>query len=218
MSDQDKTAARDAKSLDAQLKSIVDKVPKADTVAEQPVATASVTVAKSRGKNVGKKPLAAVPETEPEQLTEDTASVVGVDVPDAMVAADAAGNDSGADNENENDEPSIVAEDAVEVQRDLVIIHSTKCMKCSHLYQHGTRAFESCHFSNGNDECPAQFMRIAIGVNFQKAAQALADAMHEKDAARLARISVKMESLDASVQRRVFDLAEQRLSAMRTGV
>lgn len=41
-------------------------------------------------------------------------------------------------------------------------LYSANCMKCKHLSETGVREFEDCHFSQGNNQCPAAEVRFVV--------------------------------------------------------
>jgi hypothetical protein len=53
-------------------------------------------------------------------------------------------------------------EDAAEDEQSMVVIdvYKKKCTDCTHLVPWGEKTHKRCHFSNGNELCPAQSVRI----------------------------------------------------------
>lgn len=45
---------------------------------------------------------------------------------------------------------------------DYLALYSTKCKRCKHLDPEEEVAFEKCHHSAGNAECPASEIRITV--------------------------------------------------------
>lgn len=64
---------------------------------------------------------------------------------------------------------------------------NTKCNTCGHLVAHAKQFHDGCHFTKGNDACPAKTFQIGVGVNVEKASQAIADALFNKDVIALQR-------------------------------
>lgn len=96
--------------------------------------------------------------------------------------------------------------------RDVFYIHSKKCLRCLHLTETGSEYMESCHFSNGNESCPAQAIRIVVGVPVGKVANIIFKAMDEGDAEKLAETYAKLAEKDAVVQQQVKDAVQAKLA------
>lgn len=41
-------------------------------------------------------------------------------------------------------------------------LYSARCKKCSHLDSEEKIAYDKCHYTKGNTECPAQDMQLAV--------------------------------------------------------
>lgn len=136
--------------------------------------------------------------------TDDQADAEVAEVLDDADAVPEDGSDDGADEEAAA--PSVG-------EADLLIIEGAKCMRCGFLCNVNTRYYDECHFSKGNADCPAQYFKIAVGVNFEKASDALAEAMLTGDTDRLARINNKLADKDDIIKKRVFSMATKKLLA-----
>lgn len=108
-----------------------------------------------------------------------------------------------------NPEPQ--ADEGDESPTDTILIYSTRCLRCSHLCPDMPRQFDECHYSNGNEDCPAATMRVLVGINFEKASTAMARALANNDAARVSRIAAKLEDKHDFVRSRVFTMAKEKL-------
>lgn len=126
----------------------------------------------------------------------------------ASEADDAQDDEIETEAESAQDEPQVTGED----EKDLVMIYHAKCLRCQHLTSTGTRIFNSCHFSNGNADCPAKAIRIVIGINFDRAANLVAQAMLSGDTVKLKALMEKLESRDEIVRKRVMTMASQLLA------
>jgi len=109
--------------------------------------------------------------------------------------------------------------------RDVILLHNpAKCLRCSYLVGdirisgEDTEPFDECHHEYGvdregnqvgNPNCPAANIRMVRGVNFDSASRKLADALDAQDLGALAKITAKLEKLDPSVSKKVFQLAEE---------
>lgn len=98
-------------------------------------------------------------------------------------------------------------------KRDSIVLYKEKCLRCSHLCSGLTdgKLFTSCHFSNGNIDCPANFMRIIPnGVNTQAAATGLAEAQHLGDIVRQHKITGRLLDLDPILVKHIIQLATEK--------
>lgn len=68
-----------------------------------------------------------------------------------------------------------------------ISLANRKCNTCGHLVLHEKTFHDGCHFSNGNESCPAKTFQIGVGVNVEKASQAIADALFNQDVVALQR-------------------------------
>lgn len=75
-----------------------------------------------------------------------------------------------------------------------VPLANTKCNSCGHLVSHAKTFHDGCHFTKGNDSCPAKTFQIGVGVNVEKASQAIAEALFNKDVVALQRHVNKLAS------------------------
>ncbi|QJT70908.1 hypothetical protein GR7B_00110 [Vibrio phage vB_VcorM_GR7B] len=99
------------------------------------------------------------------------------------------------------------------MDKDRIVIHSPKCLYCKHFCgELGVKKFKKCHYEQGNDSCPAQYMQVVEGTDFEKASDALADAMRESNSDKLAKIHTKLAEYDPLVQQRIRDMANEKLN------
>lgn len=99
-----------------------------------------------------------------------------------------------------------------EPERDVLFIHKEECLDCLQLTETGTRSYKKCHFTSGNDNCPAQTIQIVVGVPVEKAANAIARAQLSNDAVRLADLYAKLAERNEVVLTRVMNRVKQILS------
>lgn len=62
-----------------------------------------------------------------------------------------------------------------------VPLANNKCNTCGHLVSHAKTFHDNCHFTKGNANCPAKVFQLGVGVNVEKASQAIAEAFHACD-------------------------------------
>lgn len=99
-------------------------------------------------------------------------------------------------------------------------IFNKRCLRCQSLIpelsdEDGGRTFKKCHFTSGNEDCPAQNATIIIGVPTKKIVNAILDAEQNGESERLATIYSKLSSKDPNVQAMVHQalLAERAARA-----
>ncbi len=71
---------------------------------------------------------------------------------------------------------------------DHLALYSRNCKRCSHLDPEESRAFEKCHFSNGNQECPALEVQLVVVGEAKRFASAWKKARNEGNLVRQAEI------------------------------
>lgn len=83
--------------------------------------------------------------------------------------------------------------------KDRFLIHSAKCLGCKHLVDGGKKDYTTCHYSNGNDRCPAQHVQIITGVDIHSLASELADAIRANNSKKYERVNAKIGKMDSVI-------------------
>ena len=103
--------------------------------------------------------------------------------------------------EQEESKEELPDEDSL---KDRFILFSKKCTLCTHLYpEGGTQSPVDCHYSKGNEDCPARTTMFIIGVNVNTVAQAIIEANATADFGRLEKIYKRLSSKDESIRLQV---------------
>jgi hypothetical protein len=94
-------------------------------------------------------------------------------------------------------------------------IYNRKCLNCislcAELAGKGGKEHTSCHFTNGNEDCPARFVQVIVGVPVNRLVRAILESEETGDSERLATIYSKIATKDPTVQTQVYQaLAEAR--------
>lgn len=77
-------------------------------------------------------------------------------------------------------------------------IHAKKCLQCTHLCPTtGKKAYSDCHYTKGNENCPASETRIVIMLPYQTIATRLYKAHMESDVATMASLMARLNRQDA---------------------
>ena len=103
-----------------------------------------------------------------------------------------------------DDPASFLEEDDEETQDEaLVEVHDSKCLNCSHLVSFATKKYKNCHFSKGNEHCPAQSVKITIRIPVEKIVRRFIVAMKTNDNERLGQLYTKLARHEPWYQDRI---------------
>lgn len=91
-------------------------------------------------------------------------------------------------------------------------IHGKRCLNCVHLCPTlGKKSYSDCHFSNGNDNCPASETRIVIMLPYEIIADRLFNAHLQGDAATLASLNARLNRQDKDEVEKVLTLYGEKM-------
>lgn len=90
----------------------------------------------------------------------------------------------------------------------LLAVHRVECVQCSHLVAFATKTWNKCHFSNGNDLCPAQSARITLNLNLGPTVKRFLQCEADRDAIGLAKFYKHLGEQDEWVQKEVLEAIE----------
>jgi hypothetical protein len=95
-----------------------------------------------------------------------------------------------------------------EKQRESLALFSRRCKTCKHLDPEESKAWVSCHFTKGNEHCPAQEIQfIIVGEAYRLAKQILL-ARDVRNAAEEAKILAKVARESQTFQERFYAALE----------
>jgi hypothetical protein len=96
-------------------------------------------------------------------------------------------------------------EDAAEEEQAMVVIDvfKQKCTDCTHLVPWGTKTHKRCHFSNGNELCPAQSIRIRRFIPVDQIVSRFMAAEAQGDSDRLVTLYSKLKEKAPDVQEEI---------------
>lgn len=100
--------------------------------------------------------------------------------------------------------PSIKPKPLIEA----LAIYSSKCLKCSHLVDGGKKAYVTCHYSKGNEECPAQEVRIVPVGQAVRFAKAVKKARSKRDLKKEAELLKVVSTKSKEFQSRFYDFLQ----------
>lgn len=126
-----------------------------------------------------------------------------------MKTVDQAAADLIGDDESESSQ----AEDPVE--KDLILVYKPKCLECTHLFPEGKKPYNNCHFSAGNEDCPARTLKIVVMVPAERVSDLMVEATLSNDVVRLAELSARLNKKDPAEIERVMKLFREKVAAVQ---
>lgn len=173
----------------------------------------TVSLANNKAKSLADlKPLvdAQAVEDQEDDGDVDLSSLADVDGEDEDETGEDDTPESSGATESETDESL----DPKQVDNGVLEIYKPKCLGCSHLVPHLDTKFSKCHFSKGNDRCPASSVQILVGIPLDKIVRAFLVAEQTGDNARMGRLYGQLAVKPAWQQQRITEaLAEARAAA-----
>ena len=104
---------------------------------------------------------------------------------------DTSQNNDGTANDSNVDE---VAED---VKTGVVLLFSKNCLNCKHLCPDAAKEiFTKCHYTKGNENCPAKEVKFVISLPHESIARKLLRAHLSNDASRLSDLMARLNRSD----------------------
>lgn len=78
-----------------------------------------------------------------------------------------------------------------------IYVYSKKCLNCIHFAPTvGKKVYHDCHFTNGNENCPASEVKVIVMLPYQMIAKKLYDAHVGNDAAKLSSLMARLNRQD----------------------
>jgi hypothetical protein len=100
---------------------------------------------------------------------------------------------------------------SLEAPKDLLFIYKPECLACLQLCETGIKVYQKCHYTAGNDSCPAATIRIVVGVPIDRAATSIVGAMRNNDLVRLGALTAKLQERDETVVNAVMEMVRKKL-------
>lgn len=98
-------------------------------------------------------------------------------------------------------------------ERDVVLLYKPKCLECKHLFpEGGKKVYSGCHFSKGNDDCPAKELKLVVMIPAERVSDMMFEATMSNDVVRLSELSAKLSRKDPAEVERVMFLLRQKLA------
>lgn len=69
----------------------------------------------------------------------------------------------------------------VDPDKEYLEVYSDKCLRCKHLVDNASKAFNQCHHSKGNTHCPAKEVGIVVYGKIQRYLDLISEARKDKD-------------------------------------
>ncbi len=151
----------------------------------------NAATATSEGSSEQATPIASIAKTDDDDETLDAAP-----------AADESAEDASTDEVEVDDEDSDTA---------LIFVQKPQCLGCGHLVAFADKKYKSCHFTAGNEDCPAQAVKIAVQLDTRKIVRNFLNAEEEGDTVKLSRLYAALASKPEWGKRQIMeDLAAAR--------
>lgn len=104
--------------------------------------------------------------------------------------------------------------DEAEGKKDVILLFKEKCLTCTHLFpEGGKKVFNSCHYSSGNEDCPARALKLVVMVPAERVSDLMVEAMLSNDVVRLAELSARLNRKDPAEIDRVMRLVRTKIAA-----
>ena len=114
---------------------------------------------------------------------------------------------------DEQEKPKNIQVKNVDNETTTLHIHHRKCLQCIHLVgQLGKKLYSSCHFSAGNENCPAAEIKISVRLPYERIAEKLFKAHMENDAATLSALMARLNRQDPYEIKRVLSLYAEKVA------
>lgn len=125
-------------------------------------------------------------------------------------SSDTTSDASGADNApDEVDAPTTIVEEpspGVQVPDEAILfVFEPKCLECSHLVAFAKKAHNGCHFTAGNEDCPAQSVTISVKLPMTKILRNFLRAEEEGDTEKLGRLYAALSAKPGWAQKQILD-------------
>lgn len=99
-----------------------------------------------------------------------------------------------------------------------LLVYKPHCLECSYLVAFATKKFKRCHFSQGNNDCPASGVKILIKIPTERIVKSLLRKEEEQDLAGISEWYAKLATKPDWAQTQILDAlkeAKAQLHRMR---
>ncbi len=97
----------------------------------------------------------------------------------------------------------------VDKQKDHLGLYSVNCKRCQYLDPDETKKFTQCHYSKGNEFCPAEEIQIVVVGKAQKLAQQVLTARQSRNIEAESKILGQVALKNAAFVERFYYFLEQ---------
>lgn len=78
-----------------------------------------------------------------------------------------------------------------------IYVHSKKCLNCTHFAPNiAKKVYYDCHYSKGNENCPASEVKVVVMLPYETIANALLKAHVTGDAAKMSSLMARLNRQD----------------------
>lgn len=115
------------------------------------------------------------------------------------------------------DEPEAESAPVVDVPEEAILfVYEPKCLECSHLVAFAEHQHNGCHFTAGNEDCPAQSVTISVKLPMTKIVRNFLRAEESGDTEKLGRLYGALSQKPEWAKRQILEAlqeARERASA-----
>lgn len=87
----------------------------------------------------------------------------------------------------------------------VLFVFEPKCLECNHLVAFAEKRHKGCHFTAGNEDCPAQSVTISVKLPMTKILRNFLRAEEEGDTEKLGRLYATLSSKPSWAQKQILD-------------
>lgn len=97
----------------------------------------------------------------------------------------------------------------------LIFVQKPQCLSCGHLVAFADKKYKLCHFTAGNEDCPAQAVKIAVQLDTRRIVRNFLNAEEEGDTVKLSRLYAALASKPEWGRRQIMEDLDAARAAKR---
>ncbi len=134
------------------------------------------------------------------------------DFPDLSVSVEESKGERQPDEQAEKQVEQQASEETPSVgipEEAILFIYEPKCLGCGHLVAFAEKKHTGCHFTAGNDECPAQSVTISVKLPMTNIIRNFLHAEESGDTQKLGHLYQKLAKKPAWAQRQILEALQE---------
>lgn len=96
-------------------------------------------------------------------------------------------------------------------KKTVLFLYKKQCNGCGYLVAHRDKFYKECHYTTGNVSCPASAVYITVGINFERLARRVAQAIEEGNIKLRRKLESKLDGKDSVVEEKYSICLKQEL-------